>query len=419
MSKILIISHSGMNTSNDVGKTLALLFDKFDKYELAHLFFNNVFPNVEKCESMYRISDVQMVESIFKRKKAGEEYCYEMQVKDGNSNLYEKSVGRTSLKLLLRDIVWKIGRYDKEKLLNWVRKFNPEVIFLAPGYSMFIYEIAIYISKELNIPLTCFWMDDFYNEDFIKWNVFDFIRKKCLRKVIQRTIRVSSYNFVVSKEMGEYYSRQFGKSFEVLYTPYVSDVVCEDNKILDDGITFLYAGGLRLGRNEVLATLGKALEKYDVKLRIYSDAKAVELISVFDGIASIDFRGFISSAELKEEMKKSNVLLHVESFDKKNISQTRFSLSAKIPECLSMNRLLFAIGPQQQSSMKYLIDNQAALVCNSENEIENVLAEYFSTDFDETKYIENGNILLKNNHSIESIGNRLKNIFDKISGDQL
>lgn len=56
-------------------------------------------------------------------------------------------------------------------------------------------------------------------------------------------------------------------------------------------------------------------------------------------------------------MEQSHFLLHVESFDKRNRTYVRYSVSTKISEYLSSNRVVLAYGPHEVASMQLLKDN--------------------------------------------------------------
>ena len=68
---------------------------------------------------------------------------------------------------------------------------------------------------------------------------------------------------------------------------------------------------------------------------------------------------------MEGEIERSNVLVHVEAFDKDSARSTRLSLSTKIPEYMMSNRCILAIGPATIASMQYLQKNEVALCINT------------------------------------------------------
>lgn len=68
----------------------------------------------------------------------------------------------------------------------------------------------------------------------------------------------------------------------------------------------------------------------------------------------IKMHGLLQPKDLKEKLNDADYLLFLESFDKNSINSTKYSLSTKIPEYLSLNKPIIAIGPPEVSSIKYL-----------------------------------------------------------------
>ena len=93
-------------------------------------------------------------------------------------------------------------------------------------------------------------------------------------------------------------------------------------------------------------------------------------------------------------------MIHSESFDPKMIEITRLSISTKISEYLSMGKCIFAYGPSNVGSMRFLFDNNLGLCCfDSKN-----LYTYLS------KLLNNSNLMTK--YSIEGkryYNNKMKN----------
>ena len=309
--KILIISHLAINKTNNVGKTLAQLFEKFDSSSLSQLFFNPILPDIDKCKYWYKITDEQVMHS-FLGKRAGEEYFYCNIQAETKSLLYRKSIGKTTLKFLMRDVMWSLSRIDWKALYRWIDKVCPELIFLAPGYSVFAYDIALKISKYKNIPIVCFFMDDYYNENKAKLNPLEILRRKWLRKVIKKTVNHSAGVIAVSKEMAADYQKCFHVNVDVLYTPYMyEEISCIDEKVDLQRLEFVYAGSLGLNRWKILYELGKLLQQnnYNALLTIYASADYEKEIQKLLQISSIKYGGFLTEAQLKEKIYCANVVI--------------------------------------------------------------------------------------------------------------
>src|SRR5699024_4436504 len=133
----------------------------------------------------------------------------------------------------------------------------------------------------------------------------------------------------------------------------------------DESIRLIYAGGLHYKRYESLALIARAiskinnqLEKQLVRLDIYTFSKVEEKVrEKIELHNSIEIHEPLNTMDLKRQLNLADILVHVESFDKKSIASTRLSISTKIPEYLSLGKPILAVGPDNISSMSYVRDN--------------------------------------------------------------
>lgn len=420
-NRILIISHLAMNNTNNVGKTLLSIFNDFKKSELIQLYFNPILPNIDKCISWFRITDMAMLRSLFGR-SAGEEHKFSLSINKDNCEFYNKNIGKSTSKLLIRDFVWKIGRKNQKLLNTWLDTYKPKIIFLAPGNNSFPYSIALEISKKRSIPIITFLMDDFYFEQKSN-SVLEKIRNLKLKKSIRKIIAKSSVVFACSHEMAINYQKIFDKHIDVLYTPIIKpsnynkdllsiSTLSDRNK---NSLNFLYAGSLGLGRWEILLKIGKILESNypHSNLNIYAKNIYKDELKELSKCPNIHYGGFLSSEDLDVKISLSDVILHVESFEKERFVRIRYSVSTKIPECLASGKIFLAVGPNGQSGLEYLERNNAAFVCHDDNQLENYIAQIHTLETYSDK-LNNARKLLKKNHSSSESHILLNTMIDKI-----
>ena len=93
------------------------------------------------------------------------------------------------------------------------------------------------------------------------------------------------------------------------------------------------------------------------------DERTKKLILV-DGAS--EYCGSLGKDELKLKLNEADVLVFVESFDEDQIEKTKYSLSTKVPEYLSVGKPIFAVGPLEVGSMDYLRDVAICVVELSE-----------------------------------------------------
>ena len=147
----------------------------------------------------------------------------------------------------------------------------------------------------------------------------------------------------------------------------------------------IYAGNLHVGRWKTLQKLAEAIKEINkdnikIQLDIYT-GKSVsdEKLNRIKIDNSIKVHDFIPYSQLIEIQKKSDILLHVESFNLKERLITFLSFSTKIVDFFEMGKCILAIGWEQSAPIKYLLEKDAALVITDTNKIQSVLTAILDT----------------------------------------
>ncbi len=380
--KVLLISHNPICTYDNMGKTLLSLFSGFKKEELCQLFIHPARPDTDICDSYYRISDREALKSIFSPfRQIGEIVEVEtdpaMNGRTG-SIMINRSETAEDLLFMLRDFVWKHSHWHNGKLVNWLKEQRPDAVFVAPGSSKFIYDIAIRISEDLNIPVITYICDDFYFQEG-NLNLIRRIHRTLLRKKTDRLLERSSHLIVISDELKQRYSQICSIPVSVIMTGAAIDRNSEIKKGTVDNIS--YFGNLSLNRYKNLAMIGRSLDRINaedgrhLELNIYAgDADSI-MLDEFQSISSLNMNGFVSGEEYLHAFRKSDVLVHVESFDKEYMERVRYSVSTKIADSLASGILLFAFGPKGLASIDYLESNSCAWLVEDPSELDASIRE--------------------------------------------
>ena len=144
MKRVLVISHLPLSSTTNVGKTLLNLFDGYDSNDVSNLFFK-IDGYQQNSFNSYLITDKEVFNATFHMNKnvgTVNPVVADEMTKDDNGTHLNK---RSPLSLLIRDFIWGMGKWKNNKLIEWLEDAKPEVVFLAPGYSMFAYRVALYI----------------------------------------------------------------------------------------------------------------------------------------------------------------------------------------------------------------------------------------------------------------------------------
>lgn len=361
---ILIISSNPMSNVFNNGKTLNAFFDKYPKDKIAQLYFAATLPDSDICSTYFRISDVDMLNLKLKRsQKCGEKVeaieGTNVQTKEENT---VRSVKKNNFTRLLREALWCSG-WDTKELRLWLDEFRPEIVFFLAGDVVYAHKICRYIVTKYHTKMAMYITDDYIlprkNPD-----IFGFIRRRLIKKWMKKSVQSCDALFTISEPMRVCYKEMFGKDSFVAANMYEPDERENKAEGTNENIIITYAGGLHYNRHLTIMKIVAAIKKINEKnigkkiiLKIYSGSvlkqKDMEEFSKSDCCI---WGGLLDSEALEKELKQSDFLLHVESFKKSNICDTKLSLSTKIPEYMSYHKPIIAIGPKEVASMKYLED---------------------------------------------------------------
>ena len=366
MRNILIISNNPLSETQHNAKTILSLLGNHEEFSLRQLFFRDGVPTYLDCD-YYKITDRQMLNSIpFWRQSAG---CH-IDVPCVNDNTDEHHgphhVSPSSyLKRLLREIIWIIGRVDRRKLNNWLAQSRNDLIFFVGGDSVFAYKLVCEIADQQKCPLVLFITDDYLLKRTKASVFFEIRRRWLLRNVVKMLPKVGLF-ITISQEMCTAYEALLNKkSMFYANMPQDYDVVphITGAKNIKKEIVLTYAGGLHYNRWKTLSALGNALQKYNAKngtairLEIYSqECPPGEILNGISIPNASFYMGAASAENIKTILNTSDVLVHVESFEQKDIEATRLSFSTKIYEYMASTKAILAIGPDSIASMRYLRD---------------------------------------------------------------
>jgi hypothetical protein len=430
MKKILVLSHNSFSKKQNNGKTLESFFQNFDSENIAQIYLQPEIPDFEYCQQYYRITDYEALNNFIFNGKVGHQpsYTEDNSAFINNTNrfirwvyhgkrvsneryglnklLHTGFVNRVPFLVSLREILWFFTKWKTKELDDWIKKFSPDVLFFQGSSTIFCYKIALWISHKYNIPLVLQLTDD-YTCRIYKYSLLEYVNKFFYIKILKKAIDKASTVIAVSDFMAIEYLERFGGNYKTLMNS--GSFINKTQEPLNNEImNFIYTGNVLLKRWEVLEVIGEALQeinsttKFKCILNIHSPTAIPSyIINRLKNIDTIKCGNSLNQSELSNAIKNANVVVHVESFDRMMRLITRLSISTKIPEYLGSNRCLFAVGPDDVASIKYLLENQYAHVATSvEKElIKKKLLEVISNTNLREKYIKKSMQGYCKNHS--------------------
>lgn len=424
--KILIISHNPISTINNNGKTMLTLFSSFKKEELCQLYIYPSLPDVDKCASYFRITDKDILKSYYQFKVKGKEItsskidttCHMQYENIKDEKIYRNFKNKHPIRLLLRDTMWRLARWYNKGLDKWIQREQPTHIFIVPGQSKFLYDIAEKIAQKIKLPIISYICDDYY---FVKKsnNFWGRIQQKKLKKKISNLMKQTSHVIAICDELNMEYSNYFNVPSTTVMTGSTWGIETRP-KTRNDIRDIVYMGNIRCNRFNSLAEVGRVLDlinkerKTDFQLKIYTIEKDKEILNHFEGIDSIKLCGFVSGEKFKETFHLSDVLLHVEAFDENSIDLVKHSVSTKIADCLGSGICLFAYGPDRVASIAYLKKSGAAIVCTEQENLKECLLQVFYDREKREQVVQKALITARENHDCVEVGNRVYQIIKGI-----
>lgn len=426
--KILIISHNPVSAQSSMGKTFLSLFSEFDSSELCQLYIYPTVPNESRCGSYYRVTDKEALKSVITRKRIGGEIAPERITEEqgiyenaGDESLYRSRKNKSALRRLMRDAVWMLAPWYNRELRMWLDREKPDCIFVAPGVAKFIYDFALKISRERDIPIVTYVCDEYY---FVKRpdTALDRLRLGLLKAKIDKLMKKTSHLVVISRELEENYSEKFGVETTVLMTGAAFDAP-KNIEVRENPKEISYFGNIRSNRFISLGQIGEVLDEINAesgenyRLKIYTSEKNQEILDSLKQYASVELCGFVTGAAFEKTLHEAQLLLHTEAFDEESIDRVRNSVSTKIADSLASGILLLAYGPAEVSSMKHLMRLNCALTATNHEELKNMLLTAFSDESVRRQTVQNALAAAREYHDSAVNSRRLKEILRRVSAN--
>lgn len=375
--KVLIISNTALRRDNSNGKTLLTYLSNFKQENIYSFYIQNTFPDYNVCNSSFRLTDKDKISGfIYNKKHNG----FVIENKDlenkenNNTNVSTRAnVKENSFALLMRELIWSIGCWKKDKLYSWIEKSKPDVLLYMCGRSSFMNKIALKVSLKFNIPLIVYASEDEYFHKYPFYRVFKNILQIKLRKSYKKLFDNVKKVICMHDELEYLYKKEFGVSCVTIY-PSTSFGI-SNQSIFNKDADYVYAGNLQPNRYFSLINFSKALKEVEpnMKINIYCkdlDKKVIKSLSLYENIV---IKKPVSPLELEEIYKNSYCILHFESFRKRDKVLIKNSFTGKIVDCLGSGVPLLAYVPDYTAISKYLRKINYPFVINEQASLINVL----------------------------------------------
>ena len=377
--KILVLSNAAWDVRNSVGNTLSNWFDGWTDAEISCIYSRDALPNCTCCKRFLSVSPLNIVRNIFRPWTIGRVFDNENTEKCVSSNNMEDNAVKNfkgwkrKFALLFVDLLYQSNIWFNSKVNRFIADSNPDVVFMFSIPDAFRYNLLKYIRTHTKAKVVQYIADDIYGATFIDNNLIDKIHRSRYRNLIHMADKV----YGASEQMCSFYQDQFGINVSPLYKG------CDIERpkaYVNTPIKIVYAGNLLYGRDKSLLSLAEAIHSVNqssirVELYIYSGSSLSEEIdNKIKTLSGTYFCGRISYDEVKKKLHEADLVLHVESFEPKQIQLVRYSFSTKIIDCLQSGSTLFVIGPKGIASVEYPRRIPGAIVVDNVDDVPNTLS---------------------------------------------
>ena len=403
MKRVLILANNCLSDTNANGRTLANMLAGYPKDCLAQFTLRADDPNFECCENYFFVSDSEALQAFIKGKRVGrrlkkQPYCTKAEAGT------ERKHGRTSVTMLLRDLVWNSGRWKKGGFCSFVRAFAPEVILLQAGDCAFLLRLARKLSKEYQIPLVIYNSEGYYFKDYDYFRANGFAHlcyplfRRMLCREFRKTMQAASYVVYLCDELKAAYDAEFTCPSEVIYT---ATQLQPADKLRAGPLSAVYLGNLGLCRHESLIELAQTLQKVEpgALLHIYGRAPNESVAKTLRACGAIQLHGFVPYDEVRRVMAEAVLLVHAENFSEFFRKELIYAFSTKIPDCLASGSCFLLYAPSELAVTKYLMNTESAYVATDRAQLETYLRLLHERPEERERYLERAKAVVAKNHN--------------------
>ena len=405
--KGLVIAHNPLSKETNNGKTYASLLKNYEGKNLCQIYVSNLKPDYEICKEYYKINEKDI---LFNRKNIKQKYNSDNEKKNVASSKLKDEIRYFFRKLsasdngkVIRNFLWGRKTLLSNDLREWIDEQKPDFVFWGNDYIFRMLSLVNEICDMYSLPLVVNLGDDYFSDR--KGNLFYKIYLKHLQKEFKKIVDRAEVIIVCSEKMKNKLYDEFGGNYVVALNSVDDNEKFERKHINKKNIKISYIGNLGLNRWKTICMIASAVEKlenkYNIQLNIFSGEKlSTGVMKKMQSFSCLKYNGSVYGKALFEKKEETDILLLVESFDKKYKNLLETAVSTKVPEYMNSQRAILAVGPKYSAAVDYLRVNDLAEVVSEEDvqKIINAIEKIIQNDLKRNERIEKAQELVKKCH---------------------
>ena len=421
--KILLLSSSPIKREISIGNTFLNLFEDMDEIELASIYTREGKPDSRVQHSLC-ITEKTLLKNLIKGTsviQAEEKGNQESSDSTSKSELSHRKhlmslVKRSRLTIFFmgQNLIWRIGRWETGGFDQFVREYNPDVIFTVLSDSEFLNRMILRASSITKSKLILYAWDNNYSMKMVTFSPLKWMQHIYNRVYMRKVARRADIFYVISDVQKDDYEKAFKKPCKVLtkFHNFTEPIILPSN--IAKPVQLVFTGNIGLNRWKSLRMIAEALreinkEKTQAELRIYSSTEITAKMKKGLDIPGCSYlMGAVPANRVSEIQKNADILVHVEAFDLKNKLLVRQSFSTKIVDYFKMARPILAVGPKEVASIAHLVKHDCAITASSKKELIQKLQAVLNDETLLEDYARRGYACGLECHNAETLQNMLR-----------
>ncbi|MEE0839714.1 MAG: hypothetical protein U0L72_04075, partial [Acutalibacteraceae bacterium] len=296
--------------------------------------------------------------------------------------------------------------------------YSADVLFFPVYANVYMCRLQNFIRKYTGKPCVLYISDDNYSYKPIEKNPISLFLRFWLRTQEKKLFKTASKVLVIAPKQKEEYDRIFGVNSEVLTKGIDFSEIPFEEKPVNTPIKMVYTGKLIIGRWKSLAAIAQTLGKINAdgvkaELDIYTTDTLTEEQDKALNFGGCKVKGSLTLEEVQQVQKQADILVFVESLEKKYKNAARLSFSTKITDYLKNGKCVFAIGDKDIAPIDYFNRYDSAVTASSYEEIGEKLLWLIENSEKISEYSKKAYECGKEHHSKEKMDKILLDVIIK------
>lgn len=409
MNRILVITNNSLRRSNANGLLLLDQLSSFKSEEIITYSIDSALPDKDTGIAHFKTTDNEHLKYFLSKKKLGRVVLNdELTIFRSIPNNVGKHKGikESDFFLFIREFIWKHNHKERDNLDKFINEYKPNVILFQASRTIFMIDTVIYLASKYHIPVMIYTGEDEYFHTYPFCRMFKNILQRRMKKRYKALMPYVKCFTCTQAKLASLYQAEFNINTNYIYP----SIKLDELKVRDnnDG-DIVYIGNIQPNRYSTLIYIASTLYKIDSSLSIhlYSGDLTDRIRHKLSRYPNIKIHDPVSKDKVKDIINNARLLLHFESFKKKDRVLFQNGFSTKIPESLASGVPFLVVAPSYAGFSNYMAYNNLCYISNLDNlkdNLEKVLTDTSYRNELSLRQIE----VAKNNHDISINSKRIK-----------